>query len=131
MAPDPIIRYSRRQMRRFIMSGLAVMRPDAVRQLIHQTDALPTNEFRQLVDSLIRRYCSRFVERLQKWERHCNRTHDPLYCMIHYHQIWEGFPSSEPWFDSASKPITYFLDTNYDRRLREMDQVFYRHFQRQ
>ena len=75
-------------------------------------------------DQLIRKYCSRFVARLQKWSHYFDRTHDLLFCMIYYHEIWEAFPEDEPWHNSAGKPITYFLDINYERRLREMDALF-------
>ena len=121
---DQIVRYNQRQMRRFIMAGLAILKPAAVRQMVHQIDGVPTNQFRLLVDQLIRKYCSRFVERLQKWAHYFDRTHDLLFCMIYYHEIWEGFPESEPWHNSRGKPITYFLDINYERRVREMDALF-------
>ena len=121
---DRIERYSRSQMRQNIMAGLAILKPAVVRQMIHQTEELPTNNFRTLVNQLIRRYCSRFVARLESWAPVYDRTHDLLFSMIYYHEIWEGFRSDEPWGDSANQPITYFLDLNYDRRIREMENSF-------
>ena len=120
---DQIIRYSRRQMRRSIMAGLAILKPATVRQLVHQSEGPPTNQFRTLVNQLIRQYCSRWVAHLENHPTY-DLKHDLLFSMIYYHEIWEGFRECEPWGASENCPVTYFLDINYDRRIREMDATF-------
>ena len=106
------------------MAGLAILKPAAVRQMVEQIDGLPTNQFRILVNQLIRKYCSHFVARLQNWAEYCNRTHDLLFCMIYYHEIWEGFIEDEPWHNSRNQPMTYFLDINYNNRIQEMNALW-------
>ena len=124
--PDVIIRYSNTEFRRFLMESIGVLRPDALRQIIEQAEIFPANDFRQLVEYLLQRYCSRFVRHMEKWKCNIPDGHptDTLGIMIWYHTYWESWRSSEPWGDSEGRPIKYFWDTNFNRRLREADAHF-------
>ena len=116
--------YTNSEMRRNIMTALSVLKPDALEQLIRQTNLFPVNQFQLLAEQLIRRYCSRFVVRLNKWRQFSSKPDDLIYNMIHYHQLWEGFSSDEPWAASQGRTISYFLDNNYNRRRQEMEERF-------
>ena len=105
------------------MTAIAVLKPTALRQIIIQADYFP-GDFPVLAEQLIRKYCKRFVERLDKWKHLSTKPNDLIFNMVYYHQLWEGFSSDEPWSDSENKPITYFLDINYTRRLEEMGNNF-------
>ena len=118
---DIIIRYSNAEIRRFLMESIGVLRPAALRQIIVQAEFFPENDFRQLIEYLLQRYCSRFIQHMEKWKRNIpdGRPTDTLGMMIWYHEYWESWRSSEPWGDSEDRPIKYFWDSNYNRRIRE------------
>ena len=121
---DIITRYNDREIRRMIMKSLGELRPDALRQIVHTTDYLPRNSFKQLINQLIEHYCRRFVRRLNEWRPRVGHSRDYLTAMIQYSEKWEGFRSSEPWADCANKKMSYFFDTNYPIRVTEMDAHF-------
>ena len=122
------VRYTRREMRRFIMEALAVLRPAALKQLINESNIFPTNQFRLLVDQLLRRYCARFVNHLtvNQSKIHIPSGHprDLLSLMANFHNLWESWRCDHPWADAQDRPITYFLDINYHRRLNEANASF-------
>ena len=122
--PDIVIRYSDRAVRRDIMRSLGRMRPDMLRQIAVQSSV--TTDFSNLVDYLLRRYCSRFVAHMERWMNNVppGRPRDILGMMIWYHQYWESWRSSEPWADCEGETIDYFMNENYRRRLREADAMF-------
>ena len=110
-------------MRRFIMTALSSFKPAALLQLINDDAIFPTNQCKQLVEFLLRRYCSRFVTHLtlKRSVLHIPPEHpkDTLSLMANFHNIWEAFPSDHPWADSEDQPISYFLDVNF--RLRQVE----------
>ena len=110
------------------MSAISTFRPAALLQLINDETILPTNQFRQLVEYLLRRYCSRFITHLtlNRSKLYIPPEHpkDTLSLMANFHNIWEAFPSDHPWAGSEDQPITYFLDTNFHRRRAEANAAF-------
>ena len=125
---DVVIRYNQREMRQYIVRMMAHWRPDILRQFIHQS-GIPIDQFQQLVEQLLGDKCSRFAEHSKKWiayKTYPTDHPDLLSRMINYHNAWEGFRSSEPWFNSRGKKIRYFFDTQYLERIEEMDSEFYR-----
>ena len=107
-----------------MIRAFAHLTPKVLRQIIYQT-SLPTNQFKQLVEELLAEHCTKFVEHSRKWTYNC-RNPDILTRMVQYHRVWEGFASSEPWFNSNDQKLRYFFDINYDIRLDDMDIEFYR-----
>ena len=121
---DIIMRYTFREMRTYVIRWFGHMKPDVLRQLIHQSTSLPVNRFRQLVEALLSVYCHEFTVHSTRW-RYTTADPDILTRMVQYHTAWEGFASDEPWYDSSHRRISYFFDDNYEDRLREMEAQFY------
>ena len=128
MAQRDDTRYTQREMRRFIMSALAVLKPDALKQLINESDLFPTNQFRMLVDQLLRRYCGHFVNHLINKRNiiriPADHPKDLLSIMSNFHNLWESWRCDHPWADAQNRPLTYFLDINFQRRLDEAAATF-------
>ena len=123
---DVIIRYNQRQMRNFIARGMAHWYPDVLRQFVHES-GIDVDQFLLVTEQILETRCTRFAEHSQKWSRNYT-TPNPsiLDRMIQYPSAWEGFASSDPWFNARGKKINYFLDTQYLVRVEEMDNEFYR-----
>ena len=119
-----IVKYNQREMRHFIIRGMAHWKPDALRQFVFQS-GINMTEFNQLMEQLLEVYCSRFAQHSLRWsEYYPERNPSILVRMIHYDAAWEGFPSDEPWHNSRNQKIKYFFDTKYGDRIREMHAVF-------
>ena len=122
-ARDVVIRYSRRELRQYIIRDFVHMTPVVLHNLIHNS-ILPVNQLRQLVEELLGAHCFEFANHSKKWEYSTNNS-SILTRMMEYDGVWDGFASSEPWFAAANKRISYFLDINYVTRLREIELEFY------
>ena len=101
---DIIMRYTTRELRAYVIRWFGHMKPDVLRQLIHQSTSLPVNRFRQLVEELLSAYCYEFTVHSTRWTYTVPEP-DILTRMVQYHTAWEGFPSDEPWFDSHRQRI--------------------------
>ena len=121
---DIITRYNEREIRRMTMRALGQLQPDALRQIIHTHEFLPASAFKLYVDQLIERYCTHFVQWLNMKRPAVGHSEDYLTAMTHYHKKWEGFRSSEPWGDCEGRRLSYFFDSNYNRRIQEMEAQF-------
>ena len=122
---DLIERYNRREMRSFIIRGIAHWKPDALRQFVFQS-GINMEEFNQLTEQLLEVACSRFARHSLRWLPYYPTPNPSILTrMIHYDFAWEGFPSDEPWFNSRNQKIRYFFDIKYEVRIQEMLAIFY------
>ena len=121
---DVIRRYTNREMRYYLARGISHLKPCVLRQLIYQT-SLPVNLFRELVVDLLNEHCTEFAAHSMKWvNEYTSPSVDILDRMVQYPMAWEGWTSTEPWHASDRQRISYFFDTEYARRVEEMDASF-------
>ena len=114
--------YDHRDMRRFLARAIGQFTPDALIQLLAMDLGSSSALFRQLVWLLLNYYCSHFIERAKLWAPHPNLN--PLETMRDYHELWEGWTCTEPYHNSRGKTIRYFMNSQRQRRLQEMEAQF-------
>ena len=119
---DIIRRYSARDMRYYLARGIGHLKPDVLRQLIHDP-SLPVAQFRVVVNDLLQEHCSRFAAHSLKW-RYPVANPDLLTRMIHYNLAWEGFHVDEPWHACVGQRVRFFYDSEFQDRVVEMEDQF-------
>ena len=104
------------------MVGLSEFTPQALLQLIQMWPTPAAAELQVLIYDLLFSYCSRFFNHASKWTKTAKQ--DPIYTLMNWHMLWEGFHCDEPWHDSIDRPISYFMNITYELRLSEMRAQF-------
>ena len=121
---DDINRHNRHEMRQALIDAFAHLKPTVLRQILNQP-SLINAPFTHMVQEILLEKCSKFAQHSQKWTYNQHQP-DLLTRMIQYAQVWEGFPSNDPWFNSEGQSIGYFMDRDYAHRIEEMEHEFYR-----
>ena len=120
--PQPVMQFSRRDMRKFVARAIGELSPAVVKQLIRTDLGFPINRFRAEIMDLVKKNCKHFIRHARKWVP--NPEENILQLMLDYPWLWEGYACDEPYHACTGKPIKYFMDFNRQQRLREADAMF-------
>ena len=112
--------YTNRELERFLARAVGQFTPTTLLQILQMELGVP--HLREVIWRILNRYCSHFLRRARKWKR--NPDLSPLETMRDYHQLWEGFHCCEPYHNSRNQKIRYFMNSQHEIRLEEMEDQF-------